>query len=283
MSELAKPLYLMPIVIATTGDHLTVVDGGGNTAVSLAAGTYYWDIDQTVAGSFNAVLSAALVSAYGGAWEVSFDPSSWLLTIAYTGASTPTSITFADADVLSAYDLGDSTTVGDLSLTLTAKSWTATYTARWMWRPDEYLLDDEPDPRQTVVIAETISGAAVCDYHARRTYRMMRMEATPGARVYDQYAAQSDYATEAGTVASDPWVTLESFWRDAAELPANASPLAIRLIEDEDDWLDGASVAPPYVSLTWQDAEQLGSMRSFVELLTGQPLRFVVRLKMLES
>lgn len=105
--SLTQPIFTVPIVIPTTADY---IEWSGGETVELPAGTYYWARTAAVAGSFNAILKAAL-EAQGGVgadWDVEIDSAAGhrAVTFRWNGGTLPTDFTFLDLDVLSPYLLG---------------------------------------------------------------------------------------------------------------------------------------------------------------------------------
>jgi len=276
--SLTQPVFLHPITIPTAyagaGALLTL-----NAApVTLAAGTYYWAETEGSAGSFNAALVTALNAAMAGTWTVRFG-ATFRLTIAYTGASTPTTLAFVAPTVLGLGMLGGAEDPESTSsASFTAKSWTGAWDCRWMWRPVEWVIDDRTMPRAAVVVARSpFDGTATIDDYGAWDERTLRLEGVRGAYVFDWAAGRSPFYVEAGSGSALVNNTLETFWRDARRL--SSAPGTIRyLANGQDDF-----GAYEWEGLVWSDPEQLGNLAECLEELNPSPLLYTVTLRLLDT
>lgn len=278
--SLYKPVFLHPITIPSTHAGAgAVLKINTSTNVTLPAGTYYWTEDSAGSSpSFNLALKTALNAAMAGTWTVAFS-AAFRLSITYTGASTPTSIDFVDVDVLSSHMLGGNTDPGaTTSLTLTSKAWTGLYDTRWMWRPGEYVLDDETIPQTVTVVARSpFDGSATIDNYGEWDQRTLRMEGVRGAFVYTCFGSDSAFYVEAGLAYPVTNNTLEVFWRDARTLASTPGDI-LYLANGQSDF-----GGYDWEKLQWSDPEQLGDLTTCVEEITPSPLQYAVTLRLLDT
>lgn len=274
MASLTNPLLLAPIVIPTTGVYLDV-DGSD---ITLTAGEYYWAFDETVSGSFNEHLADRLAADYGGAWTVDIT-SDFELGIVYSGGSVPTTMTFTDANVLDATDLGASATADTLTLTMTAGKYTSTYQPRWLWRANEWALDDQSPPWRVTTVAKSLfTRKSVTDIYGNGRMRMVRCEAVDGARVYQWAVGDSQFASAAGLQQNEPWASLEAMWLDSSRIEMLSGRTAVlQYVADEEAFLDGTESR---VDVEWTDEDYSEEMAP--DLLSEGPLLYTVVLNMTE-
>lgn len=275
---LTNPIFLLPIVIPTTHDGAgEAVKLNTTTDVTLPAGTYYWS-PTGASGSFQDMLVTALNAAMAGTWTVTLSTTTWHLSISYTGASTPTNLTFVDLDVLAPWMFGSTSNKATATITFTAKAWAGTMQPRWLWRPDEYVIDDQIRPRATTVVAMSpFDGSATIDNYGEWAERTLRMEAVPGARVYQWAIDDSVFAAAAGETQGDPNLALESFWRDCRTF--GSTPPSIRYLPaGESAWATWG-----YAVVQWVDAGQLSDLATVAADLTTEPLRYTVTMRLLDT
>lgn len=276
--SLTQPIFTAPIVIPATANY---IEWSGGELVALPAGTYYWARTAAVAGSFNAILKAALEAQGGGgaSWDVEVDSAAGhrAVTFRWNSGTLPTDFTFLNLDVLSPYLLGFDLDATEDEIDFGGgEEVTGSYQPAWLWEPREYTLDDTTTPVATTVVARSISGAAIIDDYGEWSRRDLYLAAVDGARVWQWCADDAGLATAGGTVVSSPHVALESLWRRCRTQPTTGAPLQLRYYRDSATFdAGGAHTA----LLEWSDPEQMRALEAAITQACPGPLLYAVRLR----
>lgn len=298
---MTKPLVVAPIVLTEAAAHVRISYASGSTSdITLAANSYYncmtdvlsesdTDLLWKLVEALNAWLDDVQIT---GDWTITtpgtglgyrvaleYDPSGTARTY---GGTTIQRLTFLTTE-LTSVDLGFNKVVGSPDQTALFSSGggvytlTGSYQRSHVWNPDDYLLEWPAFPLAELALdVSPFNGDAYIDDYGEYSLRQLLLEFVAGARIY-QFAADDSVliAGVSGASVGDPNLALESLWRIARQETVAGVPPTLRVYPDRDS-------PGTYWECVWADSEQLRDLRGVAELQSRAPLRYRVRLQLLE-